>query len=143
MQILECTTLEAIEANFPLLVQLYPDLSKEKYRIYVQDMLQTGYRQIGCFVEGSCVAVTGFHCTTHLSSGKYLYVDDLITDSKHRGKHYASALLQHVEQEAVRLGCGYIFLDAFVENNPAHKLYHAHGFAIAAFHFIKSLESTL
>lgn len=140
--ITECTN-EAIAANYPLLKQLYTDLTEADYRQRIQELQSMGYRQVGIHEAGVTIAVTGFHTASHLSSGKYLYVDDLVVECSHRARKYARSLLHWLEEEALRLGCGYIFLDAFVENKPAHKLYHSQGFAIAAFHFIKSLESRL
>lgn len=140
LTVTECTN-EAIAGNYPLLKQLYTDLTGEEYHTRIQELRAIGYRQAGIIDNGVYVAVTGFHTASHLSSGKYLYVDDLVVDSNHRAKRYGRSLLHWLEEEAKRLGCHYIFLDAFVENQPAHTLYHSQGFGIAAFHFIKSLES--
>lgn len=138
--ITECTN-DAIAANYPLLKQLYTDLTEADYRQRILELQSMGYRQAGITEAGATIAVAGFHTASHLSSGKYLYVDDLVVDNNHRAKKYAKSLLHWLEEEALRLGCGYIFLDAFVENKPAHKLYHSQGFAIAAFHFIKGVVS--
>ena len=140
VQISECTTIAAMERNFPLLQLLYNTLTEEKYYSMLHDMQPMGYRQVGVLIEGKYVAIAGFHCATHLSSGRYLYVDDLVVEPNHRGKQYSKALLLYLEEEAKRFHCQHIFLDAFVENNPAHKIYHAQGFAIAAFHFIKTIN---
>ncbi len=137
---IECSPTQ-LQANFPLLRQLYDSLTEEIYPRYLQDMVAMGYRQVGIFIEGNCIAVAGFHTATHLSSGKYLYIDDLIVDSAHRGNSYGTILLDFLEKEAIRLECNYVFLDTFIENRPAHKLYHAQGFSIAAFHYIKSLNT--
>ena len=139
MRIVEYGTLPEILGHYPLLKQLYNDLTPENYADYSAGLLAMGYKQAAIYVNGACVAVTGFHVATHLSSGSYLYIDDLVVDSEHRNKDYARALLCWLEEKALILACNYIFLDAFVENSPAHRLYHSQNFSIAAFHFIKKL----
>lgn len=130
----------AFFANFRLLNQLYTDITEQQYQQRIKEMLPLGYRQVVIEKEGQIVALCGFHRASHLSSGPYLYVDDLVTEENARGKAYGKGLLAWLLEEARRLGCGYIFLDAFVENKPAHRLYLREGFDIAAFHFIKKLS---
>ena len=53
-----------------------------------------GYRLVGAFEDGRCVAVAGFRVIHNLAWGDCLYVDDLSThpDGRRRGSAAASSI---------------------------------------------------
>jgi GNAT superfamily N-acetyltransferase len=98
-----------------------------------------GYRIVGAFEDGRCVAVAGFREIQNLGWGHVLYVDDLSTLPEARGRGHGRALLEWCAGEARRLGCGQLHLDSGVEANrlDAHRLYMNTGMRITSYHFAK------
>ena len=99
----------------------------------------TGYRLVGAFEPGSdtAAAALGFRRLASTAWGWYLYVDDLSTLPRARGRGLADALLQWVAEEARRSDCEAIHLDSGVgaDRAPAHRLYMRHRLRISAHHF--------
>jgi GNAT superfamily N-acetyltransferase len=98
-----------------------------------------GYRLVGAFVDGRCVAVAGFRELHTLGWGHVIYVDDLSTHPDARRRGYGRALLEWIAEEAQRLGCDEVHLDSAVEASrlDAHRLYLNTGMRITSFHFAK------
>ncbi|MBM3631943.1 MAG: GNAT family N-acetyltransferase [Alphaproteobacteria bacterium] len=59
-----------------------------------------GYEIIAAYEQEEVLARIGFRFLTTLAWGKILYIDDLITKEKTRGKGYGKILLDHVIQIA-------------------------------------------
>ena len=100
---------------------------------------QSGYRIIYVEDEGEPVAAAGFRITEYLFSGKMLYVDDLICLEAHRGKGFADALMQWMEEHARQEGCEQFHLDSGTHRLRAHHFYYRLGMSITSFHFQKLL----
>jgi GNAT superfamily N-acetyltransferase len=101
-----------------------------------------GYRLVGAFEGGRCVAVAGFRVIHNLAWGDCLYVDDLSTHPDGRRRGHGRALLEWCEEEAQRLGCAELHLDSGVgpERQDAHRLYFNTGLRITSYHFAKPVE---
>ncbi len=101
-----------------------------------------GYRLVGAFESGRCLAVAGFRVIHNLAWGDTLYVDDLSTHSDGRRRGYGRALLEWCAAEGERLGCTEFHLDSGVgpEREDAHRLYFNTGLRITSFHFARRLE---
>ncbi|MEC3919131.1 GNAT family N-acetyltransferase [Nocardia sp. CDC160] len=98
-----------------------------------------GYRLMGVF-DGSAdeaLSVMGFRESFTSAWGRHIYVDDLSTLPRARGRGYGDALIGWVKDEAKRLGCEAVHLDSGVNANraPAHRLYMRNRFAITSHHF--------
>lgn len=102
-----------------------------------------GYRLFAVFVpeQKEAVAVCGFRLTHNLVWGRYIHIDDLVTQQAHRRQGYAKALLDAVTIEAKKLGCTEIHLNAYVlpERAAMHRLCYNNDFFIASHHFRRSL----
>lgn len=72
--------------------------------------------------------------------GRFLYVDDLVTDSALRSRGVGKVLLSRCETIAVELGCREFVLDSGVQRAPAHRFYFREGLTVRAFNFGKSLS---
>ena len=77
-----------------------------------------------------------------LAWGRILYIDDLITREKTRGKGYGKILLDHVTKIAKEAKCNQVHLDTGYTRHAAHKVYLKHGFELNAHHLALKLEST-
>jgi len=118
---------------------LRPHLQEETFVEKITEMLSEGYQM--AFIEEDEVPVSaiGFRYLQMLSNGKQIYIDDLTTSDKVRGKGYASALLDFVVNIAIAKGCDCISLDSGPSRHTAHRLYLNKGFQIKSLHFVKDL----
>jgi GNAT superfamily N-acetyltransferase len=131
-----------IRRCFAVMRQLRPHLHDEA------DFLVRARRQMGhdkwqlIYVEdegGAVAAVSGFRVLECLSSGKTLYVDDLVTAEDRRGRRFGEALMAWMEQAARDQGCETLSLDSGTQRTGAHKFYFRLGLPITSFHFAKKL----
>ena len=99
----------------------------------------SGWRLIYVEDAGVPVAAAGFRISEWLAWGKALYVDDLICLPSHRGRGFAEALMQWMEDVARAEGCAQFHLDSGTHRLGAHRFYHRLKLAIASFHFQKEL----
>ena len=124
-----------IAACFPVMHQLRPHLTPDAFLARVRSQEQAGYRLAYVEVDGRPVAVAGFRISESLASGRFLYVDDLVTldaeRSKGRGAELLGWLLDHARTE----GCQELELDSGVQRKDAHRFYEREGLKIRSYHF--------
>lgn len=127
-----------ISACEHLHVQLRPDVERP-YVKHVEAILEEGARLAIGRVDGviSCLALYRIFKTT--LDGPRLYVDDLVTDIRLRGKKYGEQLLQWVEDDARSEGCSMATLESGVQRADAHRFYFRSGYAVTAFSFEKAI----
>ena len=119
---------------FPILKQLRPHLSKEKFLSEVRRLEGEGYR-IVYLKAPDIYAVAGYRFMEKFATGLVLYVDDLVTSSEHRSKGYGKLLLAWLLKEAKNSGCRFLTLDSGLKRLDAHVFYRAHGLEEIAYHF--------
>lgn len=130
---------EEMALHFDLVSQLgYPN-SKEEYLEALTAMTKNGYKQIAYWLDGNCVGIAGFWINTKLYSGKYMDVDNVVIDQNQRGKGIGENMMQWLEEHASKNECKSIVLDAFRENEGAHKFYYRIGYIIRGYHFTKDI----
>lgn len=101
--------------------------------------MQEDYR-MAFVLDGETVAsVAGYRIAHGLSWGKYLYVDDLVTDEARRSQGFGKALLQWLVDEAKRHHCQEFHLDSGTQRKDAHRFYEREGMDMIAYHFRLSL----
>jgi GNAT superfamily N-acetyltransferase len=145
--IIQAATAAEILACRDVVFLLRPHLKNEQaYLQQVQQMMrEDGYRLI--FIPhpekggSQAVAFAGYRYMNKLLTGKAIYIDDLATLPAHRGKGYASQLLQYIQEEAVREDVNVIQLDSGYERTDAHRLYLNQGYRMQAHHFICRLRT--
>ena len=140
MEIEELTSLEAMLDQIELMQFLYPKLTLEKYKSYLQEMLPRNYTQVAVFENKECIGITGCWFGIKLWSGKYLEIDNFIVHPEHRSKGIGKLLTDFVNQKALDLGCTNIVLDAYTNNFTAHRFYYNQGYGPKGFHFVKILN---
>lgn len=118
---------------------LRPMLVQADFVSLIKLMQRDGYTLLYIAEDENVVAVAGYRVYTMLYCGKMLYIEDLSTVERSRGKGYASMLLDHLRQLAVQGNCQSIQLDSGPSRTIAHKLYYRENFTINAFHFSKTL----
>lgn len=70
--------------------------------------------------EGAIVAVAGFRVMEMLSTGRTLYVDDLVTDPAHHSRGHGKAMLDWLQKFARQAGCETFSLDSGTFRHDAH-----------------------
>jgi GNAT superfamily N-acetyltransferase len=130
---------EEILAIYTLMKQLRPHLEEETYLSRIKQLqLEYGFKLIVIFENGEAKAAAGYRICDSLAWGKYLYVDDLITDQGSRSRGYANQLFEWLEEELKKNHCIGMHLDSGVQRHDAHRFYLNKKMKITCHHFEKS-----
>ena len=140
MKTVELTTIEEMLEQIEIIRHLYPNISEEKYKRYLEAMIPHNYTQIAIFEDQECVGLTGLWYGIKLWSGKYMEIDNFIVHPEHRSKGIGKMLTDYVNQKATELNCTMIVLDAYTQNFTAHRFYFNQGYNPRGFHFVKTLN---
>lgn len=140
MTVQEATSDAAITACFPVMVQLRPDLLDDEFLPRVRRQMESGYRLAFVEQDGRPVAVAGFRVIENLAWGRFLYVDDLITDEYARSQGHGERLFDWLLAEAERQGCEQLHLDSGVQRFAAHRFYFRERMDITSYHFARKVE---
>ena len=126
---------------FPVMVQLRPHLTADDFIVRVKRQFQlSGYRLAYVEVNGKIKAVAGFRITEMLFRGRFMYVDDLVTESTERSKGYGAALFDWLLEYAKTQNCEQFALDSGVHRSGAHRFYFTKRMEIVAYHFSLNLN---
>lgn len=127
-------------AQIEIIRHLYPNITDEKYKSYLEAMIPQNYTQVAVFDGKECVGLTGLWYGIKLWSGKYMEIDNFIVHPNHRSKGIGKMLTDYVTEKATELNCTMIVLDAYTQNFTAHRFYYNQGYNPRGFHFIKTLN---
>jgi len=125
-----------IGACLAVMRQLRPRLKDEhEFVTRVRRQQQQGY--LLAFVEdqGRTTCVAGFRLLENLAWGRFVYVDDLVTDETVRSRGHGEAMLNWLIDHARRQDCDEFHLDSGVQRFGAHRFYLSHRMDITAHHF--------
>lgn len=142
MQVAQLSTLNEMLAQLNLVKQLYPELTLEKYKSYLAEMIPHHYIQIAVFENENCIGLTGMWTGIKLWSGRYVEIDNFIVHADHREKGVGKMMTEYVDHLAKELNCTMVVLDAFTGNFKAHRFYYNQGFSPKGFHFVKILDES-
>lgn len=131
-----------IERCFPVIVQFRELSSKKDLLKKVKQQQRLGYKIAFLEDKGEVKAVAGFRIVESLMHGKFLYLDDLITDEKERGKGYGDLMFNWVVKHAKSLSCQALHLDCRVHRFDTHRFYMKHYMKITAHHFTLDLSDS-
>ena len=140
MKIKELTSLEEMLAQIEMMQFLYPNMTIDKYKSFLEDMIPKSYKQVAIFEDTICVGLTGFWFGTKLWTGKYIEIDNFIVHPDYRKKGIGKIISEFIDNKAKELNCTCIVLDAFIGNFPAHRFYYNLGYVPRGFHFIKTID---
>jgi GNAT superfamily N-acetyltransferase len=129
------TTPVEIGRCFPVMSQLRPLLVEAEFAARVQKQQAEGYQLASLEEDGVVVSVAGFRIQTMLSSGKTLYVDDLVTDAAARSRGHGEAMVKWLIALAREAGCDTFSLDSGTQRQDAHAFYLRERLRITSFHF--------
>jgi GNAT superfamily N-acetyltransferase len=105
---------------------------------------QQGQGYLLAFVEadGQIRAVAGYRYLESLFSGKFIYVDDLVTLPSDRSHGFGGQLLDWLVEQARAHDCEQLELDSGVERFDAHRFYFLKRMKIASYHFSIEVAGT-
>jgi GNAT superfamily N-acetyltransferase len=84
---------------------------------------------------GITKCVAGYRFSECLCWGKFMYVDDLVTDEQARSENYGHKMMAWLVDEAKENGCKRVHLDSGVQRHSAHRFYLRERMDIIAYHF--------
>lgn len=97
---------------FPLMATLRDRVLAGTFVAEVRRQQTQGYELIGAFEDGALVALAGIRRAHTLARGEHLFVDDLVTDARARGRGHGAALLRWVAARAASEGIERLYLDS-------------------------------
>ena len=142
MEIRIAKTDQEIDGCFAVMSQLRPHLLRDAFVEQVRRQQKQSYDLAYLRESDRVAAVAGFRIGENLAWGKYLYVDDLVTDTAVRSAGHGRALLTWLQEHAREAGCAQLHLDSGVQRFDAHRFYLRHRMAITSHHFALVLSRT-
>lgn len=125
-----------VRSCFRLMRQLRPHLASEaEFLDRWRRQAAQGYRLAGLFDGSEPAALAGYRVQENLVHGRFLYVDDLVTDAPLRGSGYGERLMAYLRDQAGALGCGKLVLDTPLSNSLGHRFYFRCGLLASALRF--------
>lgn len=140
MELKELTTLSEMLTHLEAMHYLYPNMDKEKYALYLSQMIPHNYKQLVVYDGETVAGITGFWQGVKLWSGPYMEIDNFVVHPDYRRKGVGTLMTDYINAKATELDLNMIVLDAYVENFKAHRFYYNQGYAQRGYHFIKILN---
>jgi len=109
--------------------------SPEQFVERVQRQQEQGYQLAFVESNGEICAVAGYRFMESLFSGKFLYVDDLVTRESDRSRGFGGELLDWLIEQAREHDCENLELDSGVQRFDAHRFYFSKRMSISSYHF--------
>jgi len=125
---------------YSVMAQLRPHLTEAEFVARVERQDRDGYRIAFLEDAGAVKCVAGFRILESLAWGKFLYVDDLVTDERERSKGCGQKLIAWLINHAKEQKCDEFHLDSGVQRFGAHRFYLATGMDITCHHFAMKLK---
>lgn len=134
-QILIANSDQEIKACYPVVAQLRPLYSEIEFLSQVKKQQENRYH-LAYLKQGDMVcSVAGYRYSENLAWGKFLYVDDLVTDSKQRSNGYGKAMLDWLIKQAREHQCTQLHLDSGVQRVDAHRFYARENMSHTSYHY--------
>ena len=135
MKIQLASTPEQIAGCFPVIEELRPQLSFDRFVTLVARMQKNHGYQLAYVDDNGVKSVAGIRVAEWLYSGKYLEIDDLITAEGERSKGYGAALFDWGVNYAREQQCVQVRLVSGVQRIDAHRFYETKGMTFEAKYF--------
>jgi GNAT superfamily N-acetyltransferase len=135
MTIQNATSDEEIAACFPVLRQLRPHLTEETFVARIRELMSGGYRLAYLLAEGGAAAVAGYRIEDKLSTGTFLFVDDLVSDESSRSKGHGARMLTWLREQARAAGCRSLQLDTGIQRKDAQRFYQREGMRLSSYRY--------
>ena len=143
MKIEELKTKEELLTVYPLLTNLYPNLTYLEYEKQLEVMLPHNYSMLAVSEENEIVGLSGVWIGHKLWCGKYMELDNVVVAEGFRSRGVGAMLFDYAKNLAVKKACVSIGLDAFTYNHAAHKFFFKEDFVVKGYHFVHEIEEKL
>ena len=135
------TTEEKIRTTYPVMKQLRCHLTEQEYVEAVLHQQQNGPYQLAAVIEdGQVCCLAGYRISHCLAWGRFLYVDDLVSDGALRSRNHGKQMMQWLAEEARKNGCKQVHLDSGVQRHGAHRFYLRERMDITCYHFALAVQ---
>jgi GNAT superfamily N-acetyltransferase len=126
----------------PIMRQLRPHLASEHELVERwRRQREAGYRFLILWDGERPVALAGFRTQENLLHGNHLYVDDLVTDEKCRGRGHGRTLLDWIKAYGRARNLPILILDTPLSNTLGHRFYYREGLLARALRFSTPLTT--
>jgi ribosomal protein S18 acetylase RimI-like enzyme len=127
---------EEILSTYDVMRQLRPHVDLSNYVALVRLLeAEVGFRLAYLTDDIRVTCVAGFRICRSIGWGKYLYVDDLVTDAECRSRGAGDEMFQWLSATAKAAGCQELRLDSALHRHAAHRFYLRERMDIACFNF--------
>lgn len=141
MQIKLAETDVEVKNCYPVMRQLRPHLSEGDFvEAVARQQSGDGYHLAFLEDDGAVRAVAGFRLGEMLYRGRFLYVDDLVTDETARSRQYGDGLFDWLVRFARDNDCRQLDLDSGVQRFDAHRFYFRKRMHVSSYHFTLALD---
>ena len=123
-----------------VLRQLRPHLEEDAMMRQIVRQQMAGYLLAYCESEKVIRSVAGYRYGENLAYGKYMYLDDLVTNRDDRSKGFGKLLFDWLVVAAKEQGCEVLTLDSGVQRFGAHRFYLTNRMDIVSHHFCLRLR---
>ncbi|OIP54143.1 MAG: GNAT family N-acetyltransferase [Helicobacteraceae bacterium CG2_30_36_10] len=138
MQIRELDLKELYTA-YEVLSQLRTELSYQEFEDLIYEMRHMEYKMFGIMDAEELITFAGVAVQTNFYHKRHLYIFDLVTDEKYRGKKYGSMMLEYLNDYAKICMCKNIVLSSSFSRELAHMFYEKKGFTKKSYIFVKPI----
>lgn len=129
-------TRDAIAATWPVMHQLRPHLDAETYLSQVLRLqAERHFKLARMCVGGAVVAVAGLRFGEWLHGGRYLEIEDFVTDEECRSDGYGGQFFDWIAAFGREAGCRHLRLLSGVQREAAHRFYRRKGMSLEAYYF--------
>ncbi|MFP1678899.1 GNAT family N-acetyltransferase [Alloalcanivorax sp. C16-2] len=127
---------DGIRGLFPLMRQLRPNLtSADEFLGRCRRQATEGYRLLALFEAGQPRALAGYRLQENLIHGRFLYLDDLVTETSARSCGYGETLIAHLRDRVREADCARLVLDTPLSNALGHRFYFRCGMLATSLRF--------
>ena len=118
-----------------VLLQLRPQYDLQGLKVQIEKQQEAGYQIAYVKQSEEILCVAGFVVGEKLAWGKYIYIDDLVTNEASRSTGAGSFIINWFKHYAKEIGCQQLHLDSGVQRFSAHRFYLRERFNIGSHHF--------
>jgi GNAT superfamily N-acetyltransferase len=124
-----------IAACLPVLSQLRPQLVPSSFVSRIRQLMDTTGFHLAYLDDQGIRAVAGYRISDWLYAGRYLEVEELVTDAASRSQGHGGKLFDWLLAEASRHSCRQLRLLSGTQRLDAHRFYQRKGMKIEAYYF--------
>lgn len=141
MRIHIARTPSEIDACFPIMSTLRPQLAQHQFAELVQRLMASTGFQLAYLEDAGIQCVAGFRISEWLAGGRYLEIEDLVAQPDARSRGYGGHLFDWLVDVAKANACDHVRLVSRLQRADAHRFYERKGMVKEAYYFSLRLES--